>query len=69
VNAEKKNREQELNKLKNITNKLFPFGKPMERVNSYIPCLAKDPIGFNQQIDVAPSLFDQKIVFIILSSI
>ncbi len=69
VNAEKKNREQELSKLKNITNKLFPFGKPMERVNSYIPFLVKDPVGFNQQIDVAPSLFDQKIVFIIASSV
>ncbi len=65
VNAEKKNFEQELMKLKNIMNKLFPSGKPMERVDSFINFISKDFSGFNHQLEVAPSLFEQKIIFII----
>lgn len=65
VNAEKKNFEQELMKLKNIINKLFPSEKPMERVDSFINFISKDFSGFNNQLEVAPSLFEQKIIFII----
>jgi len=64
LNAEKKNHEQEILKLKIIFHKLFPNGIPSERVDSFIPLIAKDAIGFKEKIKASPSLFEQKIVFI-----
>ena len=69
VNAEKKNFEQELMKLKNIVNKLFPSGRPMERVDSFINFISKDYTSFSHQLEGAPSLFEQKIIFIISGKI
>ena len=69
LNAEKKKHEEEIFKLKKIVAKLFPEGKPMERVDSFIPFLVKDVVGFKKQIESAPSLFDKKIGFIVLSNI
>ena len=69
LNAEKKNYEQELLKLKNIVGKLFPIGKPMERVNSFIPFLVNNQIGFRKQIEAGPSLFEQQISFIVSNNL
>jgi bacillithiol biosynthesis cysteine-adding enzyme BshC len=64
LNAEKKKHEQELLKLKIIIYKLFPEGKPMERVDSFIPFITKENFNFKDAIRSSPSLFEQKIVFV-----
>ena len=64
LNAEKKKHEQEIMKLKQIMSKLFPKGKPMERVDSFIPYITQDSFGFKGKIIASPSLFEQKIVFL-----
>lgn len=51
VNAEKKKHEQTLNKLKSSINKLFPNGSPMERVDSFIPLLAKESFQFQSTLN------------------
>ena len=64
LNAEKRKHEQEILKLKQIVTKLFPKGKAMERVNSFIPYISQDSLGFKEKIMAAPSLFEQKIAFL-----
>ena len=65
LNADKQNYEQQLNKLKNIHGKFFPNGVAMERVNSYIPEIAADSNGFNQELKESGSIFDKKITVIV----
>jgi len=57
-NAEKKNHEQTINKLKNILSKVLPNGSPMERVDSFIPLIVRDDFSF----PIAPNLFSGEIV-------
>tara|TARA_B100000674_G_scaffold100597_1_gene73161 strand:- start:1154 stop:2740 length:1587 start_codon:yes stop_codon:yes gene_type:complete len=64
LNAEKKKHEQEIMRLQQIVSKLFPKGKAMERVDSFIPYISQDSRGFKEQIIAAPSLFEHKIVFL-----
>lgn len=63
LKAEKKKHQEDILKLENIINKLFPGSKPMERVVSFIPFLVKDLNRFKHQIEASPNVLEQKIVF------
>ncbi|MBI34997.1 MAG: bacillithiol biosynthesis cysteine-adding enzyme BshC [Flavobacteriales bacterium] len=63
LKAEKKKHQEDILKLVNIINKLFPGSKPMERVVSFIPFLAKDLNRFKHQIETSPNVLEKKIVF------
>lgn len=60
LNADKQKYEQQINKLKNIYNKFFPGGAPMERVDSYIPEIASNKALFIKALEKG-SIFDKKI--------
>ncbi|MBL56388.1 MAG: bacillithiol biosynthesis cysteine-adding enzyme BshC [Flavobacteriales bacterium] len=65
LKAEKQKHEGHLNKLKVIHAKLFPNGKPMERVDSFIPLLIDKKFDFKKSLKQTGSVFNKRIYFLI----